>query len=161
VLYIGVMRTADGFKVLEFNVRFGDPEAQVLLPLLATDAGAVLAAVAQGRLHGTPIAWATGSTACVVMAAPGYPGRPTTGVPIALPDPVPAGTLVFHSGTTGHPPVSAGGRVLSVVGQAASLAVAVEQAYRVVDQVGFPGAVVRRDIGAGLAPARQRQRSHR
>jgi phosphoribosylamine--glycine ligase len=150
VLYIGVMRTADGFKVLEFNVRFGDPEAQVLLPLLVTDAGVVLSAVARGRIGSTPFEWRTDSTACVVMAAPGYPGRPVTGVPVRLPEALPDGSLVFHSGTAGTPPVSAGGRVLNVVARAATLAAAVEQAYRVVDQIEFPGAVVRRDIGASL-----------
>ncbi|HET8986645.1 MAG TPA: phosphoribosylamine--glycine ligase, partial [Trueperaceae bacterium] len=161
VLYIGVMRTPDGFKVLEFNVRFGDPEAQVLLPLLATDAGDVLAAVAEGQLAGTPIEWRSDSTACVVMAAPGYPGQPTKGVPITLPGALPDGSLLFHSGTAGRPLASAGGRVLNVVARAATLDAAVDQAYRVVDLIGFPGAVMRRDIGAGLDRATQRHGSHK
>lgn len=150
VLYIGVMRTAAGFKVLEFNVRFGDPEAQALLPLLASDAGTLLSAVADGHVADTPTLWLSDATACVVMAAPGYPGRPTTGVPITLPASLPAGVRLFHSGTAGIPPVSKGGRVINVVARAASLSAAVEQAYRVVDQVVFPGAVVRRDIGADI-----------
>src|SRR5690606_25043293 len=155
VLYIGVMRTPSGFKVLEFNVRFGDPEAQVLLPLLANDVGKLLAAVAAGHLAAEPTRWLPDATACVIMAAPGYPGKPTKGVALRLPATPPAGVHLFHSGTAGTPPVTAGGRVLSVVARAATLSEAVERAYRVVDQVDFPGAVVRRDVGAGLG-----KRSH-
>lgn len=150
VLYIGVMRTAHGFKVLEFNVRFGDPETQVLLPLLDTDAAALLAAVAAGHLVDTVPAWQRGATACVVLAAPGYPGISTKGVPIGLPTTLPDDVMLFHSGTAGTPPVTAGGRVLNVVARADSLAAAVAKAYAVVDDIDFPGAVLRRDIGAGL-----------
>ena len=150
LLYIGVMRTVDGFKVLEFNVRFGDPEAQVLLPLLATDAGELLAAVAEGQLAHTRTRWHAAAAVCVVMAAPGYPGTPTTGVPLHLPADLPEGVVLFHSGTAGVPPVSAGGRVLNVVARADTLAAAGAMAYAVVAEVGFADAVVRRDIGSGL-----------
>lgn len=150
VLYIGVMRTADGYRVLEFNVRFGDPETQVLLPLLAGDAGTVFAAVARGSVTAAAPTWTDAHAACVVMAAPGYPGTPTRGVPITLPTRLPDGATLFHAGTAGSPPVSAGGRVLTVVGHGATLADAVGRAYDAVDAIGFPGAVVRRDIGAGL-----------
>lgn len=150
VLYIGVMRTAAGFRVLEFNVRFGDPEAQVLLPLLDTDLGALLAAVAAGSVTAVEPSWRDAHTACVVIAAPGYPGTPATGVPIRLPARFDEGVMLFHSGTAGQPLVTAGGRVLNVVATAGSLRHAVEAAYRAVDSIDLPGAVVRRDIGAGL-----------
>ena len=148
VLYIGVMRTPDGYRVLEFNVRFGDPETQVLMPLLASDAGTLFTAVATGRLADSDTSWSAGHAACVVMAAPGYPGKATAGVPIHLPAALPDGVRLFHSGTAGDPPVSAGGRVLNVVAVSDALDEAVRLAYRTVDTIGFAGAVVRRDIGS-------------
>ena len=96
--------------------------------------------VAEGRLAGTRLSWREGASACVVLAAPGYPESPRKGIPLHVPEP-PEGVLVFHAGTRreGGRLVSAGGRVLNVV--------ALERAYAYIPQVGFPGAVYRRDIG--------------
>jgi phosphoribosylamine--glycine ligase len=150
ILYVGVMRTSQGFKVLEFNCRFGDPEAQVLLPLLATDAGELFQAVAEDRLTEVPVRLRPGAAACVVMAAPGYPESPMMGVPVVLPRTLPEGTLLFSAGLSGKPYVSKGGRVVNAVGLGATVAEAVRRAYTLVDAVKFEGALVRRDIGAGL-----------
>src|SRR5690606_21077377 len=150
VLYVGVMRTEDGFKVLEFNCRFGDPETQVLMPLLASDAGELFRAGAEDRLAEVEVRVAPGASACVVMAAPGYPGSPKVGVPVGLPRELPEGTLLFSAGLHGRPPVSKGGRVVNAVGIGATVAEAVRRAYRLVDAVRFEGALVRRDIGAGM-----------
>lgn len=150
ILYVGVMRTSQGFKVLEFNCRFGDPEAQVLLPLLATDAGELFQAVAEDRLTEVPVRLRHGAAACVVMAAPGYPESPMMGVPVVLPRTLPEGTLLFSAGLSGKPYVSKGGRVVNAVGLGATVAEAVRRAYTLVDAVKFEGALVRRDIGAGL-----------
>ncbi len=150
VLYVGVMRTQQGFKVLEFNCRFGDPETQALMPLLASDAGELFQAVAEDRLSEVEVRIAPGAAACVVMAAPGYPDSPMTGVPVVLPRTLPEGTLLFSAGLSGKPHVSKGGRVVNAVGLGATVAEAVRRAYQLVDAVGFEGALVRRDIGAGM-----------
>jgi len=150
VLYVGAMLTPTGFKVLEFNCRFGDPETQALLPLLQSDAGELFQAVAENRLAEVDVRWSTGAAACVVMAAEGYPDSPVVGVPIRVPRDLPEHTLLFHAGTEGRPPVSKGGRVLDAVGLGESVAQAVERAYRLVDAIDFPRALVRRDIGRGM-----------
>ena len=150
VLYVGVMRTPQGFKVLEFNCRFGDPETQALMPLLETDAGELFQAVAEDRLAEVPLRFAPGAAACVVMAAPGYPDSPKVGIPVTLPRALPEGTLLFSAGLQGKPLASRGGRVVNAVGLGATVAEAVRRAYQLVDAVGFEGAVFRRDIGAGM-----------
>ena len=149
VLYVGVMRTPQGFKVLEFNCRFGDPETQALLPLLASDAGELFQAVTEDRLAEVDVRWSPGAAACVVMAAPGYPDSPQVGVPLGLPKKLPEGTLLFAAGVQGKPPVSKGGRVLNAVGLGTDVREAVRRAYTLVDAIDFPGALVRRDIGRG------------
>ena len=148
VVYAGLMLTREGPKVLEFNARFGDPEAQALLPLLENDLVELALRVAEGRLAGTRLSWKEGAAACVVLAAPGYPESPRKGIPLHVPEP-PEGVLVFHAGTRreGGRLVSAGGRVLNVVGLGRDLKEALERAYAYIPQVGFPGAVYRRDIG--------------
>ncbi len=148
VIYAGLMLTREGPKVLEFNARFGDPEAQAVLPLLQSDLVELALKVAEGRLQGTRLSWREGAAACVVLAAPGYPENPRKGIPLHLPEP-PEGVLVFHAGTRreGGRLVSAGGRVLNVVGLGKDLKEALERAYAFIPQVGFPGAVYRRDIG--------------
>lgn len=148
VIYAGLMLTREGPKVLEFNARFGDPEAQALLPLLESDLVELALKVAEGRLAGTRLSWRPGAAACVVLAAAGYPESPRKGIPLHLPEP-PEGVLVFHAGTRQENGVlvSAGGRVLNVVGLGGDLEEALRRAYAYVDQVGFPGAVYRRDIG--------------
>ena len=155
VLYAGVMLTAAGPKLLEFNCRLGDPEAQAVLPRLDGDLALVLRAAATGDLAGVRLSWKHEATACVVLAAGGYPGSPRRGDPIsgvaealALP-----GALVFHAGTAlleGRL-VTAGGRVLSVVGRGSTLPEAVASAYEAVDRIGFEGMHCRRDIGKGVA----------
>ncbi|WP_337844264.1 phosphoribosylamine--glycine ligase [Thermus sp.] len=149
VVYAGLMLTKEGPKVLEFNARFGDPEAQALLPLLESDLVELALRVAEGRLAGAELRWKAGASACVVLAAPGYPESPRKGIPLHLPEP-PEGVLLFHAGTRreGERLVSAGGRVLNVVGLGATLEEALERAYGFIPQIGFPGAVYRRDIGA-------------
>jgi len=151
VLYAGVMLTAAGPKLLEFNCRLGDPEAQAVLPRLDGDLYALLRDLAHGELSGERVAWKREATACVVLAAGGYPAAPRRGDPIsgvaealALP-----GVLVFHAGTAIHDGrlVTAGGRVLSVVGRGGTLAEAAECAYRAAEHIGFEGMQLRRDIG--------------
>ena len=152
VLYFGLMRTADGPKVLEYNVRFGDPETQAVLPLLISDLADLLAATADGTLHVVEPRWSNEHAACVVMAAPGYPGSYRKGIEITLPEQLPRWATLFHAGTErvdrGFRTV--GGRVLAVVATGPTRAQAVARAYQVVDEIRFPDAVVRRDIGARL-----------
>ncbi|MSP60046.1 MAG: phosphoribosylamine--glycine ligase [Myxococcales bacterium] len=150
LLYAGVMITADGPRVLEFNCRLGDPETQPLLARLDGDLGAALLAVAEGR---TPeIGFLPSVAVCVVLAARGYPDRPERGAEIRGLDEAEAesGVTVFHSGTrrVGDRIVAAGGRVLGVTGVGADLAEARLKAYRGVEKIHFEGMHFRRDIGA-------------
>ena len=151
VLYVGLMVDAEGApSVVEFNVRFGDPEAQALLPLLETDAVDLFWALAHGHLADVDVRVRDGAAACVVLASGGYPGPTTLGVPVAGTDAAAAHALVFHAGTAldddGHL-VTAGGRVLGVTGVADTLAEALAAAYRAADAVQFDGKTLRRDIG--------------
>ena len=156
VLYAGLMLTADGPKVLEFNVRFGDPETQVLLPRLESDLLEVFWSIAQGELDLSEVNWVEDATVCVVLAAPGYPGSYEKGIPIqgiekAGADPH---TVVFHAGTALQDDVlvSSGGRVLGVTSTAPTLREAIERAYQGTEKIEFGGKYYRRDIGAkGLA----------
>ncbi|HLW47530.1 MAG TPA: phosphoribosylamine--glycine ligase [bacterium] len=155
VLFAGVMLTADGPRVLEFNARFGDPEAQLLMPLLASGLRDAAEAVLAGRIGRWAPSWTAGHTVCVTLCAAGYPEQPRTGMPIdgleeasALP-----GVLVFHAGTAyrdGRLVVS-GGRVLNVVGTGSTPAEARARAYRGADAITFDGKTFRRDIGGGTA----------
>jgi len=152
VLYAGLIVNGDDFSVLEFNCRFGDPEAQVLLPLLKTDLAEVMLACVNGTLDQITLNWSKQSSVCVVMASGGYPGSYKKGYRIdgldnaaVLPD-----TVVFHAGTRledGNV-LTAGGRVLDVTVWADDLATAVERAYRAVDEISWPEVMIRRDIGA-------------
>ena len=153
VLYAGVMVTEDGPRVLEFNCRFGDPEAQVLLPLLDGDLGSTLRAVLAGDDPG--MQWRGGSAVCVVLASSGYPGSPVTGQAIMGLDRLPRGVLAFHAGTAaaGTAVVAAGGRVLNIVGRGDTLADARAEAYRGVAEVQFDGMQFRTDIAAHVARA--------
>jgi phosphoribosylamine--glycine ligase len=149
VLFAGVMLTAGGPQVLEMNARFGDPEAQVLLPLLRSPLLDGVEAVLGGRVERWQPQWAEGSAVCVVLACDGYPEAPRTGAPIAGLDLAAEDALVFHAGTAlrGGELVSAGGRVLSVVGCGRGLAEAADRAYRAADLVRYDGKILRRDIG--------------
>ncbi len=151
VLYAGIMLTDTGMKVLEFNCRLGDPETQVLLPLVATDPVELFDAAIDGRLDTVELTFHAGSAATVVLAAKGYPDAPTTGDPIAgLEQAAAAGCVVFHAGTArGDDGVvrTSGGRVLNVTALAPTLEQALQTAYRGVEQVSFAGAQYRHDIG--------------
>lgn len=150
-LYIGLMLTAEGPKVLEFNVRFGDPETQVLLPLVQNDLLPVLHAAAIGKLAGHSIQCAREYGMVVVLAANGYPGSYKQGDAIGLPDSLPTGVDILHAGTRLDPKsgklLSNGGRVLGVTAKADNLAVASTLAYQVIDMIDWPGAHFRTDIG--------------
>jgi phosphoribosylamine--glycine ligase len=153
VLYAGLMLTRTGLKVLEYNCRLGDPEAQVVLPLLETDLVELAQAVAEGNLTETEIRWSNDACVGVVVASQGYPSSYETGLPISGLDEMPADALVFHAGTRledGRMHTS-GGRVLTVVGRAPTLSEARDRAYAALGRVGFQGAYHRTDIA--LRPA--------
>ena len=149
VLYAGIMLTAVGPKVLEFNCRFGDPETQALLPLLDGDLAEILLACAAGRLTPEMVRVHSGACATVVMAAPGYPGTYPKGLPITGLEAVPEEVVVFHAGThhADGQIVTSGGRVLCVSALGADLATAVSRAYAGVAAIHFDGAHYRTDIG--------------
>jgi len=151
VLYAGLMLTPEGPKLLEYNCRFGDPETQVVLPLLASDLVEVMLACCQGRLAELAVSWRDGACATVVMAAPGYPGSYPTGAPIQGLDTVAPmdDLIVFQAGTARQAGqiVTAGGRVLAVSGLGETVEAAVHQAYDGVAQIQFADAHYRRDIG--------------
>ncbi len=157
VLYAGLMLTEAGIKVLEFNCRFGDPETQVILPLLASDLFDVCDACVEGRLAATEVRWHPGSAATVVAASAGYPGSYSTGKEIHGVDAamVSPGVVVFQAGTTRDSSGTlrtSGGRVLSVTGMGKNLGDALQRAYSGIAQISFEGMHYRRDIGAkGLA----------
>ncbi len=153
LLYIGLMLTPSGPKVLEFNVRFGDPECQALLPRITGDFAQLLLATATGKLHDAE--WDTNDlhTCCVVLASEGYPGKHTTGVPITGLEEAGAieGVLVFHAGTARRADgaiVTNGGRVLNVVGTAPTADEARRRAYEACDAIHFAGKTFRTDIAA-------------
>jgi phosphoribosylamine--glycine ligase len=151
LLYAGLMLTDAGPRVLEFNCRFGDPETQALLPRLGGDLLEALAAAAHGDLAGVELEADPQAAVAVVLAAPGYPDDPQSGVPIGGVEVAAAtGALVFPAGTAlRHGElVSAGGRVLNLVGTGESMSEAREQAYAAVEQIDFPGAQFRTDIAA-------------
>ncbi|MFN3286228.1 MAG: phosphoribosylamine--glycine ligase [bacterium] len=150
VLYAGLMLTREGPKVLEFNARFGDPEAQVLLPLLESDVVEVLVATCEGRLGDVRLRWKPKAAVCVVAAAEGYPDSPVKGRTVhGLDTELPEDTLVFCAGVDEQDGrlVTSGGRVLNAVGLGPDVRSAREAAYRVFGQVGFEGMHYRRDIG--------------
>jgi len=159
-LYAGLMLTCTGPKVIEFNVRLGDPEAQVVLPLVRGDLAPVLMSAAGGELDSSTDAIGLGSEKAVgvVLASRGYPAAGPTGVVISGLDAAQDAALVFHSGTATGPnatTVTAGGRVLTVVGRGTGYEEAIAQAYTGVSRVSFEGMQFRHDIGAkALAHAR-------
>ena len=153
-LYFGLMLTKDGPKVIEYNCRFGDPETQVVLPLLETDLLDIMEAVAAGRLSELDIKWSDKSACCVILASGGYPKGYKKGLPISgldeggqLPD---GPAEVFHAGTQAEDGryYTNGGRVLGVTATGDTLAQAVERAYAAADEISFEGLHRRADIGA-------------
>lgn len=149
-LYAGMMMTAAGPKVLEFNVRLGDPETQPLMHRMASDFLPALMAAADGALAGTRIGWNPGPSVCVVLASGGYPGAYPTGKPIhGIEAAEAAGAVVFQAGTRmGAAGIeTAGGRVLGVTASGADLASAIDAAYHAAARIRFDGMHYRRDIG--------------
>jgi phosphoribosylamine--glycine ligase len=148
MLFPGLMLTADGPKVLEFNARFGDPETQVLLPRLQSDLVDLLEATIDGRLDSVRAEWDPRAACCVVMASGGYPGEYKTGVPVGGLDD--CGGLVFHAGTRreGDRVLTSGGRVLGVTALGETAADAIQSAYHVVRRIRFDNAAWRTDIGS-------------
>lgn len=152
ILYAGLMLTGAGPKVLEFNVRFGDPETQAVLPRLRSDLLEVLTGVAHGDLSGVQLNWDPGACVCVVVAAHGYPGKYPVGQEITGIEQAEADgqTFVFHAGTRieNGKMVTAGGRVLGLTARGPDLQSAISTAYRGVAKVRFQDMYFRRDIGA-------------
>jgi phosphoribosylamine--glycine ligase len=149
ILYAGLMVSDDATNVLEFNCRFGDPETQVVLPQLRADLLQILNACVDGRLDQQPIEWSGGAAIGVVLASGGYPGDYQTGFPISGLDDVDDDIHVFHAGTAlddAGKTVTAGGRVLTVVAQAPTLAQARQQAYDNAARIHFQGCTYRTDI---------------
>lgn len=148
-LYAGLMVTAQGPKVVEFNARFGDPETQVVLPLLESDLVEVMLACIDGRLAETEVKWSDGAAVCIVMAAGGYPKSYNKGDEITGLETVEAdGNIVFHAGTSSKDGkiFTNGGRVLGIVAKADGIKPAVDAAYASVDKVSFKDAHFRHDI---------------
>jgi len=154
LLYAGLVETAEGPKLLEFNARFGDPETQAILPRIDSDLGELLWAAATGSVADRSVTWRDAAAVTVVLAAGGYPGSYPTGVPIegveraaSHPD-----VEVFHAGTRRDEGrlVTAGGRVLAVTALGADVARARQRAYDAADEIGFEGAHRRNDIAAGI-----------
>ncbi len=154
ILYCGLALTARGVRVVEFNVRFGDPETQVVLPRLRTPLAGLLLAAARGTLRDADVRWGTGAAVTVVVAAHGYPGTVRSGDPITGVERAEAleGVHVIHAGTrrTGDGLVSAGGRVLCVVGEGDDVAAARARAYAGVAEISLAGSHHRSDIAARL-----------
>ncbi len=151
VLYIGLMMTARGPQVLEFNARFGDPETQAILLRLDGDLVDALEACVDGRLSETELRWSPGAAVCVVASSAGYPGSYKTGLPITGLGAAAqvADVVVFHAGTAqvGGQLVTAGGRVLGVSARGESLELALARAYQALAKIEFEGMYYRRDIG--------------
>lgn len=152
ILFLGLMLTADGPRVLEYNVRFGDPETEAILVRLKTDIVDICNAISDGRLDKLNIEWLNGSSACVVLASSGYPAKPKVGDIIHCLNEArnSTNTQIFHAGTkkseTGEF-VTSGGRVLAVTSTGADLEEALQNAYCEVEKIKFDGMQYRRDIG--------------
>jgi phosphoribosylamine--glycine ligase len=149
VLFIGLMMTADGPKVLEYNVRFGDPETQAILVRLGSDLVDVCDAIVKQELDPSAINWHPGSSACVVLAAEGYPGNAHLGDVIQGLEKV-NDARVFHAGTSRDHEgrfITSGGRVLGVTALGEDLEAALSSAYAAVDKISWPGMQYRKDIG--------------
>ena len=148
-LYFGLMVTKDGPKVIEYNCRFGDPETQVVLPLLKSDLLTVMRAVEDETLADTPVEFADGAACCVMLASGGYPGKYEKGKAIDL-GKAESMAQIYHSGTALDGEgrlVTAGGRVLGVSCVADDLGTAIEKAYAAADEISWDGMILRRDIG--------------
>jgi phosphoribosylamine--glycine ligase/phosphoribosylformylglycinamidine cyclo-ligase len=149
-LFTGLMITKDGPKVLEYNVRFGDPETQSLLPLLETDLAEIMLACTSGRLADLDFKISPKSAATIVLAAGGYPGSYKKGISMELGE-TPEDVVIFHAGTditAGGNLVTSGGRVIASTAVADTLEAAIKKAYEGVECIAFKGRQFRTDIGA-------------
>ncbi len=155
LLYVGLMLTAEGPKVLEYNCRFGDPETEAVIPRLAVDLGELLHACATGSLEDVKVGLSPDAAVTVVIASRGYPGTYPTGIPISGLDAAAAmeGVVVFHAGTAGQGDrvVTSGGRVLAVTALGPSIARARERAYEACSAISFEGMTYRGDVAARAA----------
>jgi len=151
VLFAGLMLTPQGPKLIEYNVRFGDPECQVLMALLDSDLVTLLEAASTGTLAAAPLAWKPASAATIVIAARGYPGTPATGALISgLAAAESTGARIFQAGTALDPQgqlIASGGRVLSVTATGPTVTAATKCAYAAIENISYADAVFRRDIG--------------
>jgi phosphoribosylamine--glycine ligase len=146
-LYFGLMLTQNGPKVIEYNCRFGDPETQVVLPLLESDLLTVMQATAAGTLNETEVKFKNGAACCVVMASSGYPGAYETGFPITIPEGLDGEVYVAGAKRKDGILSTSGGRVLGVTAVGNSIKEAIENAYKQVERVQFQNAYYRKDIG--------------
>lgn len=146
-LYFGLMITPEGPKVVEYNCRFGDPETQVVLPLLKSDLLDIMLATTNGRLKDVPVEFSDGAACCVIMASDGYPEKYEKGFEITIPDDLKDSVYVAGAKLEDEKLLTSGGRVLGVVGRGESLPEAVKAAYEKVGRIGFGNAYYRRDIG--------------
>lgn len=150
ILFIGLMLTEQGPKVLEYNVRFGDPETQAILVRLKTDLAGIFHTIASGRLANLKVEWSRESSACVVLASAGYPGKYESGARITGLDQVDSGLEVFHAGTARSESGewwAAGGRVLGVTALGETLEEALHRTYQRIESINWLGMQFRRDIG--------------
>ena len=154
-LYFGLMLTPNGPKVIEYTCRFGDPETQVVLPLLKSDLLTVMQATAAGKLKDTPVEWKDGSACCVVVASGGYPVSYKKGYPITLPDEVAPDVFIAGAAEKDGRLVTSGGRVLGVTATGKTLEDAIREAYRKTALVGFENAFYRKDVGARALAAKK------
>lgn len=154
VLYAGIMVTESGPKVLEFNVRFGDPECQPLMMMLDEDIVPLMLAAANGDLPDRSLSWKSGSACCVVMVSGGYPGPILKGAPISGIPQAEEDAVVFYAGATRNENsvVTSGGRVLGVTAMGPTLSVAQKSAYTMIESITFDGAAWRADIGTTRRP---------
>lgn len=148
-LYFGLMLTPDGPRVIEYNCRFGDPETQVVLPLLKTDLLTVMQAVENETLGQLTVEWRHASAACVILASGGYPGHYEKGKAISLPKSLPGNVTIYHAGDklADGQLVTSGGRVLGVTATGPTLRQALADAYAAAETVDFDGKYLRHDIG--------------
>jgi len=148
-LYFGLMITPKGPKVIEYNCRFGDPETQVVLPLLKTDLLTVMQAVENETLESLDVQWHDGYAACVILASAGYPGHYEKGKVMTFPESLPSNVTIIHAGSklAGDALVTNGGRVLGITATASTLKEALSDAYAAAETVDFEGKYMRHDIG--------------
>ena len=157
-LYFGLMLTKNGPKVVEYNCRFGDPETQVVLPLLSSDLLSVMQATTNGTLKDVNVAFSSDSACCVVLASEGYPKKYESGFPITMSEEAAAHTYVAGAKKDGNALLTAGGRVLGVTAVAPTLEEAVKEAYRLSGEVDFANKYCRSDIGRkALAAQKERE----